>query len=100
MSAAFLDLTCGSPFTRSLAEFAPSVSLRDLVQLRTVPIHDATNINFVVFFRHNPTFRVFAYDLLTNTWSDVTEMRDWNVPQLSYGDPYAHPFDTVSSRLR
>ncbi len=100
MSAATLSFNI-SPFSRSLAEFDPSVRLEDLTQLREVPPPHPP-LNFVSLFRHGPTHRVLAYDLLANTWSDVTDLRDWYVPQLFPArtrpdeDPYGH----VLSRLR
>ena len=97
MSAATLSFTI-SPFVSSLAEFDPSVRTDDLAQLRTVPPpHEP--LRFVVLFRHGPTNRVLAYDLLANTWSDVTDLRDWYVPPPRVRpdeDPYGH----VLSRLR
>jgi hypothetical protein len=86
-----------SPFARALAEFDPSVRVDDLIQFRAVPPpHDP--LNFVVIFFHNTTGRYLAYDLMTNTWSDVTDLRDWGVPRLIY--PSHDPFDHVTSRLR
>jgi hypothetical protein len=97
MSVAALDFTCGSPFTRSLAEFDPTVSTQNLRQIRTVPECDPASIDFAVFFRHTLTLRVLAYDLLSNTWSDVTAMRHWDVPQLIYNND---PFGYITPRLR
>ena len=88
-----------SPFARALAEFDPSVRAEDLVQFRAVPPPQEP-LNFVVIFFHNTTGRYLAYDLMANTWSDVTDLRDWDVPRLIYRPPSNDPFDHVTSRLR
>jgi hypothetical protein len=70
-----------SPFETSLAAFDATVTLADLRQIRAVlPTVTLNAINFVIFFRHATTNRVLAYDLLANTWSDVTSLRDWDAP--------------------
>ena len=89
-----------SPFLTSLAAaFDNTVQPEELQQMRTV-LRPHAPINFVVFFRHTPTTRVLAYDLMTNTWSDATSLRDWeaqSVPHLSYpSDPFSH----MTTRLR
>jgi hypothetical protein len=97
MSAATLSFTI-SPFAASLAEFDPSVHTEHLIQRRAVASpHEP--LNFVVLFHHGPTNRMLAYDLLVNIWSDVTGLRDWNVPQprvRSEEDLFAH----MTTRLR
>ena len=99
MSAATIFAFSVSPFSASLATaFENTVRPEDLYQIRNVP-HPHESVNFVVFFRHNPTHRVLAYDLTTNTWSDATSLRDWEshfVPQLIYpSDPFSY---TMSRR--
>jgi hypothetical protein len=96
MSAATTFAFSTSPFTDSLAAaFDNAVRPEDLQQMRNVPCrHEA--VNFVVFFRHTPTSRVFAYDLITNTWSDATSLRDWDSHRTYPSDPFA---DTMT-RLR
>jgi hypothetical protein len=66
-----------SPFELSLVAFDAAVTLSELCQIRS-PQPDGTN--FVVFFRHTPSNRVLAYELMTNIWSDVTGLRDWGPP--------------------
>ena len=64
-----------SSFETSLAAFDATLALSDLQQIRSqLP----PTVNFIVFFRHIPTNRVFAHELTTNIWSDATTLRDWN----------------------
>ena len=71
-----------SPFETSLAAFDATITTADLRQIYAPhPSVTLNAINFIVFFRcDNPTNRVLAYDLLANTWSDATSLRDWGAP--------------------
>lgn len=64
-----------SPFEISLAAFDATITLSELQQIR---IQLPPTVKFIVFFRHDSTNRVLAYELTTNTWSDATALRDWN----------------------
>ncbi len=66
-----------TPFEIALVAFDAAVTLSELCQIRSP---QPTAANFVVFFRHIPSNRVLAYELTTNTWSDVTDLCDWGPP--------------------